>query len=51
MFFILRKCGVRTLATANVQCLNALLTELNNVLANLFRNALQVWGGGGGGAG
>ncbi|EFJ43661.1 component of oligomeric golgi complex 4 [Volvox carteri f. nagariensis] len=42
VFFILRKVGLRALAAGQFQATAALLAELNNVLANLFRNALQV---------
>lgn len=34
--------GLRALAAGQFQATAALLAELNNVLANLFRNALQV---------
>ncbi len=37
VFFVLRKSGVRALASGSVQCSAALLAELNNVLANAFR--------------
>ncbi|MEW5307113.1 MAG: hypothetical protein WDW36_009530 [Sanguina aurantia] len=40
VFFIMRKCGLRCLASGSVQCMCALLGELNNVLANAYRNAL-----------
>ncbi len=40
VFFILRKCGLRALASGSVQCCTALLTELNNLLANTLRDAL-----------
>ncbi|GIL67931.1 hypothetical protein Vafri_21202 [Volvox africanus] len=42
VFFILRKVGLRALAAGQFQATAALLAELNNVLANQFRNALQA---------
>ncbi|KAG2447879.1 hypothetical protein HYH02_007335 [Chlamydomonas schloesseri] len=42
VFFILRKVGLRALAAGQFQATAALLAELNNVLANAFRNALQA---------
>ncbi|KAL6746871.1 component of oligomeric golgi complex 4 [Haematococcus lacustris] len=42
VFFILRKCGVRALASGNVQVISALLMELNNVLANHLQHALAA---------
>jgi len=53
-FYILKKCGSRALATGSVQCVAALLGELNDLLANSYKVALQVgldvcfggWGGG-----
>lgn len=41
-FYILKKCGSRALATGSVQCVAALLGELNDLLANSYRGALQV---------
>ncbi|GFR44917.1 hypothetical protein Agub_g6002, partial [Astrephomene gubernaculifera] len=41
VFYILRKVGLRALAAGQFQAAAALLAELNNVLANSFRNALQ----------
>jgi hypothetical protein len=43
-FYILKKCGSRAMATGNVQCVAALLGELNDLLANSYRGALQVGG-------
>lgn len=40
-FFILKKCGSRALATGSVQCVAALLGDLNDLLANSYRAALQ----------
>lgn len=42
VFFILRKCGMRALASGSVQCCAALLAELNNVVANTLRDALAA---------
>lgn len=41
VFFILQKCGRRALATANLQCLCAVLGQLNNLLSNSLRSALE----------
>jgi hypothetical protein len=41
-FYILKKCGARALATGSVQCVAALVGELNDSLANTYRAALQV---------
>ncbi|KIY96251.1 Conserved oligomeric Golgi complex subunit 4 [Monoraphidium neglectum] len=40
-FYILKKCGARALATGSVQCVAALVGELNDSLANTYRAALQ----------
>jgi hypothetical protein len=48
VFYILKKCGSRALATGSVQCVAALLGELNDALANAYQAALMVAGGGGG---
>ncbi|KXZ41619.1 hypothetical protein GPECTOR_358g126 [Gonium pectorale] len=42
VFYILRKVGLRALAAGQFHATAALLAELNNVLANSFRNALQA---------
>lgn len=42
VFYILRKVGLRALAAGQFQASAALLAELNNVLANAFKNALQA---------
>ncbi len=41
VFFILQKCGRRALATANLQCFCAVLGQLNNLLSNSLRAALE----------
>ncbi|GAX77377.1 hypothetical protein CEUSTIGMA_g4823.t1 [Chlamydomonas eustigma] len=40
VFFILRKCGLRAMASGSVQCCAALLAELNNVVSNLLKESL-----------
>ena len=40
-FFILQKCGRRALATGSLQCLCAVLGQLNNLLSNSLRAALE----------
>lgn len=49
VFFILKKCGARALASANVQCVCALLGQLNDVLANRYKAALAARLAGGAG--
>lgn len=52
VFFILRKVGLRALSSGQFQASAAILSELNNVLANAFRNALVAkMGSGAAGAG
>src|SRR5579875_1306182 len=41
VFFILQKCGRRALATGSLQCLCAVLGQLNNLLSNSLRAALE----------
>jgi hypothetical protein len=41
VFFILQKCGRRALATGSLQCLCAILGQLNNLLSNSLRAALE----------
>lgn len=41
VFFILQKVGRRSLATASVQCICAVLTQLNSLLASDLRLALD----------
>ena len=50
VFFILRKCGLRAIASGSVQCCAALLGELNNLVANTLRDALTAKLAGGGAA-
>ena len=42
VFFILQKCGRRALATGSVQCVCAVLGQLNNLLAHDLRAALDA---------
>lgn len=42
VFFILQKCGRRALATGNLQCLCAILGQINNLLSNSLRTALEL---------
>ncbi|KAK9819498.1 hypothetical protein WJX81_007056 [Elliptochloris bilobata] len=42
VFFILQKCGRRALATGSVQCVCAVLGQLNNLLAHNLRAALDA---------
>lgn len=42
VFFILQKCGRRALATSNLQCLCAILGQINNLLSNSLRTALEL---------
>ena len=42
MFFILKKCGARAVASGNVQCSCALLGQLNDALANKYKGALMA---------
>lgn len=42
VFFILQKVGRRSLATASVQCICAVLTQLNSLLASDLRLALDT---------
>ena len=42
VFFILLKCGRRALATGSVQCVCAVLGQLNNLLAHDLRAALDA---------
>eukprot|EP01026_Neomeris_dumetosa_P040603 TRINITY_DN3354_c0_g2_i1.p1 TRINITY_DN3354_c0_g2~~TRINITY_DN3354_c0_g2_i1.p1 ORF type:complete len:633 (+),score=105.29 TRINITY_DN3354_c0_g2_i1:50-1948(+) len=39
-FYILKTAGMRTLAVQDVQCAAAIITQLNNVLANTYMQAL-----------
>jgi hypothetical protein len=41
VFFILQKCGQRALASGNLQCVCAILGQLNNLLASNLRQALD----------
>jgi hypothetical protein len=41
VFFILQKCGRRALATGSLQCLCAVLGQVNNLLSNSLRAALE----------
>lgn len=41
VFFILKKCGARALGTGSIQCVCALLGQLNDMLANQYKAALQ----------
>ena len=40
-FFILQKCGRRALGTGSLQCACAVLGELNTLLGNSLRAALE----------
>eukprot|EP01023_Acetabularia_acetabulum_P015656 TRINITY_DN17655_c0_g1_i1.p1 TRINITY_DN17655_c0_g1~~TRINITY_DN17655_c0_g1_i1.p1 ORF type:complete len:398 (-),score=86.97 TRINITY_DN17655_c0_g1_i1:276-1469(-) len=40
-FYILKTAGMRTLAVQDVQCAAAIITQLNNVLANTYKQALE----------
>ena len=40
-FFILQKCGIRALATGNLQCVCAILGHVNSLLASHLRAALE----------
>lgn len=40
-FFILQKCGARALATGNLQCVCAILGQLNSMLAAHLRAGLE----------
>ena len=42
VFFILQKCGRRALATGSVQCVCAVLGQLNTLLAHNLRAALEA---------
>lgn len=41
VFFILQKCGGRALAIGSLQCLCAILGQLNNLLRDSLRSALE----------
>jgi hypothetical protein len=42
VFFILKKCGSRALATQNIHCVCAVLGQLNDLAANKFKAAATV---------
>ena len=41
VFFVLQKCGGRALAIGSLQCLCAILGQLNNLLRDSLRAALE----------
>ena len=41
VFFVLQKCGGRALAIGSLQCLCAILGQLNNLLRDSLRSALE----------
>lgn len=47
VFFILKKCGSRSLATHSIHCVCAILGQLNDLLANKFKAALLAKTAGG----
>mmetsp|Transcript_65552 Transcript_65552/g.207305 ORF Transcript_65552/g.207305 Transcript_65552/m.207305 type:complete len:758 (-) Transcript_65552:47-2320(-) len=49
VFFVLQRCGHRSVSTANSQCVVAGLTQVNNLLSNTFKEALasNIKAGGG----
>lgn len=42
VFFILQKCSQRGLATASLQCVGAIMGQINSVLASSLRAALDA---------